>query len=64
MAWNQAQTSEMVFTQPVIHEFPRISTPTLLLIGGLDAAPGANRAPDEVAKRLGNYPNWAARLPP
>ena len=57
VAWNQAQTSEMVFTQPVIHEFPRISTPTLLLIGGLDrTAPGANRAPDEVAKRLGNYP--------
>ena len=35
----------------------RISTPTLLLIGGLDhTAPGANRAPDEIAKRLGNYP--------
>ena len=42
-----AQTSEMVFTQPVIHEFPRISTPTLLLIGGPTAPrlrqPGAGR---------------------
>ncbi|WP_278349426.1 alpha/beta fold hydrolase [Stutzerimonas kunmingensis] len=57
VAWNQAQTSEMVFTQPVIHEFSRIRTPALLLIGGLDrTAPGANRAPEDVAKRLGNYP--------
>ncbi|MGE4408875.1 alpha/beta fold hydrolase [Pseudomonas sp.] len=57
VAWNQAQTSEMVFTQPVIHEFPRIGMPTLLLIGGLDrTAPGANRAPADVAQRLGNYP--------
>lgn len=57
VAWNQAQTSEMLFTQPVIHEFEKISMPTLLLIGGKDrTAPGANRAPDEVAQRLGNYP--------
>ncbi|MBK3870764.1 alpha/beta fold hydrolase [Stutzerimonas frequens] len=57
VAWNQAQTSEMVFTQPVIHEFSRLEMPTLLLIGGLDrTAPGANRAPEDVAKRLGNYP--------
>jgi len=57
VAWNQAQTSEMVFTQPVIHEFPRIGMPTLLLIGDLDrTAPGANRAPEDVAQRLGNYP--------
>ena len=57
VAWNQAQTSEMVFTQPVIHEFPKIKAPTLLLIGGLDrTAPGANRAPEALAKRLGNYP--------
>lgn len=57
VAWNQAQTTEMLFTQPVIHEFEKISMPTLLLIGGKDrTAPGANRAPDEVAQRLGNYP--------
>nr|WP_181296936.1 alpha/beta hydrolase [Pseudomonas sp. Q2-TVG4-2] len=57
VAWNQAQTSEMLFTQPVIHEFGKISTPALLLIGGKDrTAPGANRAPDDVAQRLGNYP--------
>lgn len=57
VAWNQAQTGEMLFTQPVVQEFPNIQTPTLLLIGGKDrTAPGANRAPEEVAKTLGDYP--------
>lgn len=57
VAWNQAQTSDMVFTQPVIQAFEKLSMPTLLLIGGKDrTAPGANRAPEEVAQRLGNYP--------
>jgi pimeloyl-ACP methyl ester carboxylesterase len=57
VAWNQALTSDMVFTQPVIHEFNSLSVPTLLLIGGKDrTAPGANRAPEEVAQSLGNYP--------
>lgn len=57
VAWNQAQTTEVLFTQPVVHEFGRIKAPTLLLIGGKDrTAPGANRAAPEVAKRLGDYP--------
>ncbi|WP_165491620.1 alpha/beta fold hydrolase [Stutzerimonas kirkiae] len=57
VAWNQAQASEMLFTQPVVHEFPSIQAPTLLLIGGKDrTAPGANRAPAEIAQRLGDYP--------
>ncbi|XQR91447.1 alpha/beta hydrolase [Stutzerimonas urumqiensis] len=57
VAWNQAQTSEMIFIQPVIHEFGKLTMPTLLLIGGNDrTAPGANRAPQAVAQRLGNYP--------
>ena len=68
VAWNQAQTADMLFSQPVIHEFDRIQAPTLLLIGGKDrTAPGANRAPKEVAARLGNYPELgrkaAAALP-
>jgi len=47
----------MLFTQPVVHEFGNIQAPTLLLIGGKDrTAPGANRAPEAVAQRLGNYP--------
>lgn len=57
VAWNQALTSDMVFTQPVVHEFPRIKAKTLLIIGGKDrTAPGANRAPAELRDSLGNYP--------
>ncbi|MCH8686791.1 alpha/beta fold hydrolase [Pedomonas mirosovicensis] len=62
VAWSQALTTDMLFTQPVVHEFGRIKAPTLLLIGGLDrTAPGASRAPQEVAERLGNYPALARR---
>ncbi|UUP19118.1 alpha/beta fold hydrolase [Nitratireductor thuwali] len=57
VAYIQAQTSEMLLGQPVLYEFPRISAPTLLLIGGLDrTALGANRSAPDVAARLGNYP--------
>ena len=57
-----------LFTQPVVHEFERIRVPTLLMIGQLDrTAPGANRAPPELAKELGNYPELgraaARRIP-
>jgi pimeloyl-ACP methyl ester carboxylesterase len=56
VAWNQAQTSDMIFTQPVVHEFPRIAVPTTLMIGGKDrTAPGANRAKPELQKTLGLY---------
>lgn len=56
VAWNQAQTADMLFTQPVVHDFPNIQAPTLLLIGGKDrTAPGSNRAPEAVAKKLGHY---------
>ncbi len=56
VAYNQAQTSEMIFTQPVVHEFSNISVPTLLLIGGKDrTAPGSNRAPKELQEKLGLY---------
>lgn len=62
VARNQAQTSDMVFTQPVVHEFGRITVPSLLLIGGMDrTAPGGNRASPEVAERLGNYPELGRR---
>ena len=57
VAWNQALTSDMVYTQPVVHEFSRIEAPTVLMIGGFDrTAPGANRAPAEIAEQLGQYP--------
>ncbi|MEL0166955.1 MAG: alpha/beta hydrolase [Pseudomonadaceae bacterium] len=57
VAWNQAQTAEMLLNQPVVHLFPRLTTPTLLMIGGMDrTAPGAYLAAPDVAARLGNYP--------
>nr|WP_246549501.1 alpha/beta hydrolase [Ancylobacter oerskovii] len=56
VAYNQAQTSDMVYTQPVIYEFGQIAVPTVLMIGQTDrTAPGANRARPEVAATLGNY---------
>ena len=51
-----AQTSEMIYTQPVIHEFERFKVPTILIVGGRDrTAPGANRASPELAAKLGRY---------
>jgi len=68
VAWNQALTSDMVFNQPVLYEFPRIRVPTTLLIGQRDrTAIGKDLAPPELAKRLGDYPELgkrAARLIP
>ena len=60
VAWNQALTSDMIFAQPVVYELGRIATPTLLLIGLKDTtAIGKDRAPPDVAKTLGNYPELA-----
>ncbi len=57
MAWDQALTTDMVLTQPVVHEFPQIKAPTLLIIGQRDrTALGKNLVPEEKRKALGNYP--------
>lgn len=63
-----ALTADMVFTQPVVYEFPDIAVPTLLIIGDRDrTAIGANRAEPEVAAKLGQYqdlgPATAAKIP-
>lgn len=68
VAWNAALTSEMIYTQPVIYEFPHIASPTLLMIGQRDrTAPGRNLATKEVAETLGDYPKIgreaASRIP-
>lgn len=67
VAWNQAQTSDMVFTQPVVHEFGRLRVPTVLMVGTKDrTAPGANRAAPALAETLGRYdrlgPEAAGRI--
>jgi pimeloyl-ACP methyl ester carboxylesterase len=57
VAWNQALTSDMILSQPVVHEFDRIAVPTTLMIGQKDTtAIGKDRAPPELASTLGNYP--------
>ena len=57
VAWNQALTSDMILSQPVVYEFDRIAVPTALMIGQKDTtAIGKDRAPPELASTLGNYP--------
>ncbi|HEY0099342.1 MAG TPA: alpha/beta hydrolase [Pyrinomonadaceae bacterium] len=57
VAWNAALTSDMIFTQPVLYEFERLKTPTLLIIGQRDrTAIGKDRVPKEVAATMGDYP--------
>jgi pimeloyl-ACP methyl ester carboxylesterase len=58
VAWNQALTSEMVFTQPVMHEFARLRVPTTLFIGQRDrTAINRDLADDALKARLGLYPS-------
>jgi pimeloyl-ACP methyl ester carboxylesterase len=57
VAWNQALAYDMIFTQPVVYEFPLVKVPALLIVGQLDrTALGKDSVPKEVAKTLGNYP--------
>jgi len=57
VAWNAALTADMVMTQPVLYDFPRIAVPTLLIIGQRDrTALGKTSVPKEVAAQLGDYP--------
>ncbi len=62
VAWNQALTSDMVFNQPVLYEFPRIKVRTTLLIGQRDrTALGKDQAPPDIAQKLGDYPQLGKR---
>jgi pimeloyl-ACP methyl ester carboxylesterase len=57
MAWDQALTTDMIFTQPVCYEFGNLKMPVLLIIGQADrTAIGKELVPEEVKKTLGNYP--------
>ena len=57
IAWQSALTSDMVFTQPVVHELGDLAVPTLLIIGQRDrTAIGKDQAPPGRADELGNYP--------
>lgn len=56
VAWNSALTSDMIFTQPVVYEFPLVRNKTLLIIGTRDrTAIGKDRVPESERAQLGNY---------
>ena len=57
-----ARLDDMIFTQPVVYEFPLIKVPTLLMIGDKDTtAIGKDFAPPEVRAKLGHYPELARK---
>lgn len=61
-AWNQALTTDMVFTQPVLYEFPELEVPTVLIIGQRDrTAIGTGLVSDSVAATMGQYPELGKR---
>lgn len=56
IAWNNALTYDMIFTQPVVYEFKNIQAPTLLIIGTRDrTALGKPLVTEEVRKTMGLY---------
>lgn len=59
VAMNNAQTSDMIFTQPVVYEFQNIKSPTLLIIGTRDrTAIGKDKIKDEaIREKMGLYQN-------
>jgi pimeloyl-ACP methyl ester carboxylesterase len=62
VAWHSALLYDMIYTQPVVHEFGQLAVPTLLLIGEKDnTAIGKDIAPPDVKARIGNYPQLARR---
>jgi len=57
-----ARIDDMIFTQPVVYEFPLIRVPTLLMIGMKDTtAIGKDFASPEVQAKLGRYADLGPR---
>ncbi len=55
-AWDQACTTDMIMSQPVVYEFGDIRVPSLLLIGAKDnTAIGKAWSPPDVVARIGHY---------
>jgi pimeloyl-ACP methyl ester carboxylesterase len=62
VARNAGLIDDMIYTQPVVYEFPLIRVPTILLIGDKDTtAIGKDVAPPDVRARLGHYPELAQK---
>lgn len=62
LAWASALTYQMIYTQPVVYEFPRIAMPTLVVIGQQDRTTlGRGELPAKVLAALGQYPELGRR---
>jgi pimeloyl-ACP methyl ester carboxylesterase len=62
VAWNSALLYDMIYTQPVVYEFPLLRMPVLLLIGTKDTtAIGKDLAPAELRAKMGNYAELGKR---
>ncbi len=62
VARNAGLIDDMVYTQPVVYEFPLIRVPTILMIGDKDTtAIGKDFSPPDVRARLGHYPELAQK---
>ena len=56
VAWNSALIYDMIFTQPVVYEFPQLKVPTTLMLGDADTtAIGSDVASPEVKAKIGRY---------
>src|SRR5512133_3628791 len=56
VAWNSALIYDMIFTQPVVYEFPLLKVPTTLMLGDADTtAIGSDIASSEVKAKIGRY---------
>ncbi len=57
-AWSAALTTDMIYTQPVVGDFEKITSPTLLIIGTRDrTAIGKPNAPKDLQPLMGLYQN-------
>ena len=62
VAWDQALTYDMIYSQPVVQELPKIVVPTTLFIGQKDrTAIGKDLASAELKAKLGDYPALGRR---
>jgi pimeloyl-ACP methyl ester carboxylesterase len=62
VAWSSALLYDMIFTQPVVHDLPRLKVPVGLIIGLRDkTALGKNLVAPEVAAGMGDYTQLGKR---
>ncbi|RKH27822.1 alpha/beta hydrolase [Corallococcus sp. CA041A] len=57
LAWVSAATQTMIYEQPVVHEFPLVKVPALVVIGQEDrTVVGKGSVPPALLPKLGQYP--------